>query len=45
MTGIRDSAAAACLAQHVFDAAEAAVKERGGSVLAQLGAHVMKCLV
>ncbi|CAE7363532.1 unnamed protein product [Symbiodinium microadriaticum] len=31
MTGIRDSAAAACLAQHVFDAAEAAVKERGGS--------------
>jgi len=31
MTGIRDSEAAACLAQHVFDAAEAAVKERGGS--------------
>ena len=41
MTGIRDSEAAACLAQHVFDAAEAAVKERSGSVLPQLRAHVM----
>ncbi|CAE7456930.1 unnamed protein product [Symbiodinium natans] len=30
ITGIRDSEAAACLAQHVFNAAEAAVKERGG---------------
>ena len=34
ITGIRDSEAAACLAQTVFEAAQAAVAERGACSLA-----------